>query len=90
MCRDSCDSGDEPVPSPTAKPVSAPAPACTAVDEDPWDGGTYTSCCDGLSECTEPRDPSSPYFSQYPTIQMCRTVCAADDARGRTSRHRWL
>ena len=54
---------------------SAHSHDCTRVDEDPWLGGTYTSCCSGLEQCTEPRDPNSEWFSQYPTVEMCRTAC---------------
>merc|ERR1719271_448748 len=64
-----------PIPSPGPS-SSAPAD-CTSVDNDPWMGGQYKACCGGLEECTEDRDPNSPVFAQYPTVQMCRTSCDA-------------
>ena len=71
-----CDADVHKGPTTTlTKQPTLPAPVCTAVDEDPWLGGSYTSCCTGLVQCTEPRDPSSPWFAQYPTVEMCRTSC---------------
>jgi endonuclease/exonuclease/phosphatase family metal-dependent hydrolase len=61
-------------------PTNEETPAdadCTSVDNDPWMGGQYKRCCGELEECTEDRDPNSPIFAQYPTVQMCRTSCDA-------------
>ena len=76
----------EPTRKPTPRPIllstNLPTEAevydCTPVDADPWLGRSYTSCCPSLEQCTEPRDPSSPWFAQYPTVEMCRTACEAE------------
>ena len=60
----------------TIKPTE-PEVDCTPVDADPWLGGSFTSCCTGLVQCTEPRDPNSEWFSQYPSVEMCRSACGA-------------
>ena len=79
-CADIKISGDLVDDDPAPAPAPAPAPSeCTEANEDAWGTGQFKSCCDGLEQCTEPRDPSDPYFNQYPTIEMCRAECGADD-----------